>query len=42
MGDKFFPDVKEPHIHDYGTGIDFDVWEVRGVLVPAAPTNRIR
>ncbi len=23
MGDKFFPDVKEPHIHDYGTGIDF-------------------
>jgi hypothetical protein len=23
MGDKFFPDTKEPHIHEYGTGIDF-------------------
>ena len=23
MGDKYFPDEGEPHIHDYGTGIDF-------------------
>ena len=23
MSDKFFPNEKEPHIHDYGNGIDF-------------------
>jgi hypothetical protein len=23
MGDKFFPDTKEPHIHEHGGGIDY-------------------
>ncbi len=23
MSDTYFPDEKEPHIHDYGKGIDF-------------------
>lgn len=23
MTDKYFPDAKEPHVHDYGNGMDF-------------------